>query len=129
MIVVAIIGILAAIAIPRYQDYVTRTQVAEGLNLAGPAKIAIAEYIQTGGTTLSNENVGYPAVNESRYVDSIVVGGTASAPTITINYENPPSANLGVPVLLTGVPSGAVLDWRCTASGASSTAALPSECR
>ena len=43
MIVVAIIGILAAIAIPAYQDYTIRSQVTEGLNLAGAAKAAVAE--------------------------------------------------------------------------------------
>ena len=49
MIVVAIIGILAAIAIPAYQDYTIRTQVSEGLTLAGDLKASIAEYMaQTG---------------------------------------------------------------------------------
>ena len=50
MIVVAIIGILAAIAIPAYQDYTIRAQVTEGLNLAGAAKTAIAEYYANNGT-------------------------------------------------------------------------------
>ena len=49
MIVVAIIGILAAIAIPQYQNYVARAQVSEGLLLASGAKVAIAEYAQTKG--------------------------------------------------------------------------------
>ena len=54
MIVVAIIGILAAIAIPQYQDYTVRTRVTEGLNLAGAAKLAVAEtYASNGGTALT----------------------------------------------------------------------------
>ncbi|MEE3292447.1 MAG: pilin, partial [Pseudomonadota bacterium] len=50
MIVVAIIGILAAVAIPQYQNYVARAQVSEGLVLASGAKTAIAEYFNTNGT-------------------------------------------------------------------------------
>ena len=50
MIVVAIIGILAAIAIPAYQDYTIRAKITEGLNLADSAKTAVAESLQSGGT-------------------------------------------------------------------------------
>ena len=49
MIVIAIIGILAAIAIPAYQDYTIRSKVAEGLNLAGAAKLAVAETYDSEG--------------------------------------------------------------------------------
>ena len=61
MIVVAIIGILAAIAIPQYQDYTIRTRVTEGLNLAGAAKLAVAEtgikQIAIGGGVSANSGI------------------------------------------------------------------------
>jgi type IV pilus assembly protein PilA len=81
MIVVAIIGILAAIAIPAYQDYTIRSQVSEGLTLASDIKAGIAEYLaQTGSwpTNLTDVGLGSAATNkESRYVASIdVVTGT-----------------------------------------------------
>ena len=59
MIVVAIIGILAAIAIPAYQDYTIRAQVSEGLNLGGGAKTAVSEFYQDRGAWPSdNANAG-----------------------------------------------------------------------
>ena len=81
MIVVAIIGILAAIAIPAYQDYTIRSQVSEGLTLASDIKAGIAEYLaQTGSwpTNLTDVGLGSAAANKaSRYVESIdVVTGT-----------------------------------------------------
>ena len=62
MIVVAIIGILAAIAIPAYQDYTIRAQVSEGLNLSGGAKAAVTEYFQDRGSMPSdNDEAGLAA--------------------------------------------------------------------
>ena len=58
MIVVAIIGILAAIAIPAYQDYTIRSQVSEGLTLAGAAKAAVAESFSQTGNAAEQPHVG-----------------------------------------------------------------------
>src|SRR5580698_5533466 len=59
MIVVAIIGILAAIAIPAYQDYTVRSQVTEGMNLAGSLETGVAEYFaNTGSWPAANSNAG-----------------------------------------------------------------------
>ncbi len=67
MIVVAIIGILAAIAIPAYQDYTIRSQVTEGLNLAGAAKAAVAEsYSQTGDAPANRTAAGMSNARPTR---------------------------------------------------------------
>lgn len=86
MIVVAIIGILAAIAIPAYQDYTIRSQVTEGLSLAGAAKAAVAEsYSQTGTAPINREVAGMsPTATDTngKYVTSVTVANG----TITVLY-------------------------------------------
>ncbi|XKE47495.1 pilin [Halomonas organivorans] len=100
------------------------------MNLAGPAKIAVAEYLQNGNTVApTNSNTGFTS-GTSDYVTGITIGGTASAPTVTINYDDPPSTGLGTgSVILTGTNSGGVLDWDCSAASAATASALPSNCR
>ena len=107
MIVIAIIGILAAIAIPAYQDYVVRSQVTEGLNLAGDMKAAVAEtYAQTGTfTDITTDSLGIVASEKTgKYVESVdVVNGV-----ITITYGGQANAKL--------LSSGKVLDLRPSAN-------------
>lgn len=76
MIVVAIIGILAAIAIPAYQDYVVRSQVSEALAMAGAAKASVAEfYANRGAWPADNDEAGMGAASDikGKYVDQITV--------------------------------------------------------
>jgi type IV pilus assembly protein PilA len=98
MIVVAIIGILAAIAIPAYQDYTIRSQVTEGLNLAGAVKAAVAErYAQTGVWPVTLTELGIVDVNNAetpptgKYVGSVNMGQAALPGTIVITYAGPAS--------------------------------------
>jgi type IV pilus assembly protein PilA len=95
MIVVAIIGILAAIAIPAYQDYTIRSQVTEGLNLAGAVKAAVAERLaQTGNWPASLTDLGIVDAGgaetppSGKYVQSVDLGPAAGGTfgTIVITY-------------------------------------------
>ncbi len=127
MIVVAIIGILAAIAIPAYQDYTIRAQVSEGLTLASDIKAGVAESVaQTGlwPTTLAEAGLGSAAIaaNKSgRYVESI---GIDTAGTIQITYGRDANAKInnttgGATSMLAIQPfvndNGDVV-WRCGSS-------------
>jgi type IV pilus assembly protein PilA len=89
MIVVAIIGILAAIAIPAYQNYTVRAQVTEGLNLADGWKTGIAEYYANNGTWPTTANLTGTQTSTGKYVTSVdaVVGG------IVVVYGNQANAS------------------------------------
>src|SRR5262245_20342190 len=90
MIVVAIIGILAAIAIPAYQDYTVRSQVTEGLNLAGAVKAAVAETVAQKGTWPTSltaigivDAAGVETPPAGKYVKTVDLKGNVGSITIT----------------------------------------------
>jgi type IV pilus assembly protein PilA len=94
MIVVAIIGILAAIAIPAYQDYTIRSQATEGMNLASAVETGIAEYYANTGSwpsTLDQAGLASSAPPSGKYVSGVTVGASG---VITITYGNQANANL-----------------------------------
>jgi type IV pilus assembly protein PilA len=132
MIVVAIIGILAAIAIPAYQDYTVRSKVMEGLNLASSAKIAIAEGFQAddmaGVTAAANAwNAGFSA---TKYVTNVAADVNTGVITVTYDGVNIPQIG-GMTVNLSPFIAGAALapgqegaiDWACTSAGSTTAAA------
>jgi len=126
MIVVAIIGILAAIAIPAYQDYTVRSKVSEGLNLASAAEVGISEgYLSDDMNGLAAAadawNAGFVG---TKYVSNVAADRNTGIITVTYNGANVPqiagmTINLspfvaGAP--LAGGQTGAI-DWACTSLG------------
>ncbi|MEC8995863.1 MAG: pilin [Pseudomonadota bacterium] len=135
MIVVAIIGILAAVAIPQYQNYVARAQVAEGLSLASGTKVAIAEYFNsTGSFPVDNSTAGLtePTDFKGNWVDSVtvsVVGGSALI-TALFSSTEAHSKLQGGEMTLTAVDHGGSIGFACSSSGTTDISAyLPSSCR
>jgi type IV pilus assembly protein PilA len=126
MIVVAIIGILAAIAIPAYQDYVIRSQVSEGLAMASATKASVAEYFADRGIWPANNNaLGVSTAPTGKYVSGISV----NTGTITITYGNDANSAILNDTLSLQPLASPNLDviWKCgsravSVSGATATA-------
>jgi len=115
MIVVAIIGILAAIAIPQYGAYTARAQASEALSIASPLKTAVAEYVQiNAGFPKTNKEAG--AMAKEKYKGTYVKEATIGAKgKITLLFETKGvKANLGgKTITLTPTDTGGAVTWVC----------------
>ena len=131
MIVVAIIAILAAIALPAYQDYVARSHVSEAASLAGGARTAVTEQFGNTGTfaNITNTTAGLAtAVSiNGQYVAEVAVSG--GVVTATMRSTAPTNAKVqGGTIIFSPTDAGGSVAWKCKA-GTMNVKYLPSSCR
>ena len=129
MIVIAIIAILAAIAIPAYQDYAIRSQVSEGIVLASGARVAVWDYVSNRGRMpTNNSSAGLPSgasINGKFVTDVSVAAGL-----VTVTFGNRANASITDALLLlspTQIDGG--LNWTCKAGTSMQPRYLPLSCR
>lgn len=131
MIVIAIIGILATIAIPTYQDYMVRAKITEGLTIASSAQTTVSENAISGNPDLS---LGWAQPNPTALVQSVTISGNSGVITITytslvhnIVLNMIPSAQ-GIP-LSAGIPPVEPITWTCAVTDTKNNRYVPSTCR
>lgn len=129
MIVVAIIGILAAVALPAYQDYTTRSKISEGLTLAAAAKTAVSEHAMTRNSyPADNDAAGYVSP-DTQYVEGIAIDDGL----ITINFKEAAGVvdTTEDTLELSPTTNASGVSWVCKQPTANAVLAkfLPSNCR
>ena len=129
MIVVAIIGILAAIAIPAYQDYTIRAQISEGLTLSAGAKAAVSEYFMDRGIwPTDNTTAGLADKHDiiGKYTEHVDV----NANVIEIKYGyDAHTAIFDEKITLTAFNNAGSVSWTCASAGVIQAKHLPAACR
>ena len=126
MIVVAIIGILAAVALPAYQDYTVRAKVTEGLNLASGMKPTVAENIASlGGTAAAGSCRGVDNIGAVNNVTSVTCADTTGVITTTMNA----SAKSVAFTMTPGTATAGAITWTCAVTVAANNKYVPQTCR
>ena len=132
MIVVAIIGILAAVAIPQYHNYTERTQIAEGLSLASVFKVAVAEYHNNNGRFPNNQTeggLGHTNYFRGKYVKKMAIGSNGRIIVIFLPELSTHALIANGIMVLTPTDNGGSVSWVCSSIGGNDiTDYLPSGC-
>ena len=136
MIVVAIVGILAAIALPAYQDYIVRSKTTEAMAALDSAKLSVTEYMSAQGATAlgtaTADEVGVSLPGNAKFISALDWVASATAPQITATFANIGNTEIdGKKIELNGtVNSDGTIAWTCNPeSGLTSVKYLPANCR
>jgi len=129
MIVIAIIAILLALALPAYQDYTIRAKVGEGLSVAASTKLAVAETCQSDPNATPASDSGY-VFTTSKYVSGITISGTCTSATITVDISTAVGTSSPPDLVLTGTyaDGDSRIEWACSRSGGEDRH-VPTSCR
>ena len=130
MIVVAIIGILAAIAIPAYQDYIARSQMTEAMSLAGGQKGAVTEYWSNQGawpTDNAAAGVATATAINGKYVNQVAIAGGVI--TATMKTTDISKGIQGQTLVLSPTTSAGSVQWKCKGSTTATAKYYPTVCR
>ncbi len=113
MVVIAIVGILGAVALPAYQNYTIRAKVSEGLLAASACKVSVTEAVQSGSTSIPNNLCS----GSTQYVERVTSGGDASNATVTVALKGIDKNVDGKTIVYTGaIANATVTSWACTAT-------------
>ena len=130
MIVVAIVGILAAVAIPAYSDYTTRAKVTEALSLTANGKAVVAENVLAGETA----GTGFPTLSSASgpygsngIVASVTYDGTNDRIAVGVDIGGGTTADFTI--YQTHTADGAGINWACTISDSDYAGLVPASCR
>ena len=129
MIVVAIIGILAAVALPAYQDYTVKAKMSEVILAASTCRTSITEAVQTSGASLPSTDNGWgceSASSTSKYVQKIETKGTTGKVKVTVQGI---SGVTGSVILVPTISNNVVTEWACGPGDSLPVKYLPGSCK